>query len=179
MRARSTEPSIRFSPPDRIVVSDTGRHARGALASLVDARDANSSLIGNSFGSIGRGLGNAIGAAAAHPDRAVVLFCGDGGFMMSAQDLDAVRLNGLNLTIVIMNDEQYGSEVAPLVRFGLPLDIIRQNLPDVPMLAAAFGGTGHNLRDSSDLADVTTSPGGLMIYEARIDPDADVGAALG
>ena len=48
----------------------------------ISAPDPRSFLVTVNFGSIGLGLQQAIGAAIAEPARPVVLFTGDGGFMM-------------------------------------------------------------------------------------------------
>jgi acetolactate synthase I/II/III large subunit len=169
----------RIFPPNRVVAADSGRSVGGAMPAIVDACDSRSFLIGNSFSSIGRGLGIAIGAAAANPDRPVVLFAGDGGFAMSMQDLDAVRLSRLDLTIVIMNDRQYGSEVKYLLEHGLPMDVISQHLPDIPLLAKAFGGEGHVITTIDQLDDLNLPSPGLVILDVRIDPNADVRRSVG
>jgi thiamine pyrophosphate-dependent acetolactate synthase large subunit-like protein len=95
------------------------------------------------------------------------------------QDLDAVRLSGLNLTIVIMNDEQYGSEVKYLVKYGLPMDVIAQPLPDIPLLAKAFGGEGHVITAVDQLDALGLPRPGLVILDVRIDPTADVRRSVG
>ena len=156
-------------PPDRIVVTDHGRF-QGSLISLVGARDAQSFVAPISYSSIGTGLGHAIGAAVAHPDRHVVLFAGDGGFMMAAQDLDTVRIADLNLTVVIINDEMYASDTKFLRAEGLPFDIIRQSMPDIPTLARAFGGTGQVLKTREELADLKLTGAGLTLLDVRTDP---------
>ena len=160
-------------PQDRVVVTDTGRFL-GTLPSIVHARDARSWLVGNSFQSVGQGLGIAIGAATAFPDRPVVLFTGDGGFTMSLQDLESVALNGLDLTVVVINDQQYGSEMGHLERFGLPFDIIRQPIPDVTVLARAVGGTGAVVSTPEELASVDVGGKGLRIIDVRVDPEVNV-----
>lgn len=165
-------------PPDRVVVTDSGR-TLGTLPSLVDARSSRRFLVARGYGSIGLGLGYAIGAATATRKSPVVLFCGDGGFMMASADLDAVRLNDLDLTVVIMNDEQLGSEVKYLAPHGLPHDVIRQPLPDIPALAAAFGGRGIVVRRLSDLMQIDLAAGGMTLIDVRIDPGADGRAGFG
>jgi len=159
-------------PEDRVVVTDLGR-TLGALPSMVDATGARNWLASRSFGSIGLGLGTAVGAAAACPDRPVVLFCGDGGFMLSMASLDAVRINALNLTVVILNDEQYGSELMFLEPYGLPTQIVRQELPDIATLAEAFGGRGLTVRSEPELEAIEPSQSGLLLIDARIDPGVD------
>jgi acetolactate synthase I/II/III large subunit len=163
-------------PSDRVVVTDSAR-ALATMPTLVDAPDARSWLVSRGYGSIGLGLGAAIGAAAAQPDRPVTLFTGDGGFMMASHDLDAVAMNGFDLNIVVLNDEQYGSELVYLDRYDLPLDIARQPLPDVPTLARAFGGEGVIVRTQDELDAIELPRSGLFIVDARIDPEVNARSA--
>jgi len=157
-------------PPDRIVVTDGGRAVGGPTASLVDARDASSWVTGTSFQSIGQGLGLAIGAAVAHPERSVVLLCGDGGFMMATSGLDTVRLEGLsNLTIVVMNDQMYATELKYLREFSLPHDIVEQEMADIPLLAAAYGGIGKVVRTMEELDRLDLDGPTFRIFDIRID----------
>jgi acetolactate synthase-1/2/3 large subunit len=166
-------------PAERIVVTDSGRClATGPL--LIGARDARSWLVGRGYGTIGHGLGTAIGAAIAWPDRPVVLFAGDGGFMMSSHDLDAVRLAAIrNLTIVVMNDQLYGSELRYLEKYDLPADIIFQPTPDLAALARVYGGDGATVWDRDELATLDLPLDGLFIVDARLDPEVDGRMALG
>jgi thiamine pyrophosphate-dependent acetolactate synthase large subunit-like protein len=163
--------------PDRVVVSDSGRWCT-TLPSIVGARDGRSWLTTRGYGSVGLGLGNAIGACVGAQGRQVVLFCGDGGFMMSSADLDAIRLNGLDLLIVILDDSAYGAEVPYIRRHGLPADIARQPLPDIKALASAFGGEGAVVSDYDELADFVSPRPGLRICDVLIDPELASSGAL-
>ena len=98
---RALERIERALPDDRIVVSDGGRFMTEAWC-RISAPDPQSFVATVNFGSIGLGLQEAIGACVAAPERPVVLFCGDGGFMMGAinEFNTAVRM-GLNLFVVI------------------------------------------------------------------------------
>lgn len=165
-------------PADRVVVTDSGRHLV-SVPTLVGARDAHSFVLSRGYGSVGLGLGAAIGAAAAHPGRPVTLFCGDGGFTMAAQELDTIREHGLDVTVVVLNDLMYGAEVRYLAKFGLPPDVLRMGFPDVEPLARAYGGVGVVVRTSQELADLDLPAKGLVIVDARIDPEADAHDAVG
>jgi acetolactate synthase-1/2/3 large subunit len=70
-------------PENRIVVSDGGRFMTEVWC-RISGTGPQSYLVTVNFGSIGLGLQQAIGASVAAPDRPVVLFTGDGGFMMGA-----------------------------------------------------------------------------------------------
>jgi len=157
-------------PANRIIVTDGGR-AGIPLPALLDAHDSQSWITSRGYGSIGLGIGASIGASVAAPDRPVVLFCGDGGFMMSAQELDTIRLHHLNVTIVIMNDAQYGSEIKYLKKLGLDLGVAQQSMPDIMLLATAFGGSGVILETDHDLDKVELPLSGLFLVEVRIDPE--------
>lgn len=57
---------------------------------------------------MGAGLPSGLMAACLNPERRVMVATGDGGFMMNSQELEtAVRL-GLNLVVVILDDQAYG-----------------------------------------------------------------------
>lgn len=47
----------------------------------------------------------AIGAKVAFPDRPVVCFCGDGGFMMGAMEMATAMKYGLNVVAIVVNDD--------------------------------------------------------------------------
>lgn len=165
-------------PPDRIVVTDNGRFV-ATVPSLIDARDATSWLIGNAYGSVGLGLGAAIGAAAAHPDRPVLLVTGDGGFAMAMQELDAIRLAGLtNITIAIINDQLYGSDVKYLRRFGLPSTVLYLPLPDIEAMAQLYGGTGYVISAIDQLHRIDFGAPGLRLLDVRVDPEVNVREAV-
>ncbi|GAB3161916.1 thiamine pyrophosphate-binding protein [Myceligenerans halotolerans] len=165
-------------PPERLVVTDSGR-TLPTLPTLVGTRTARDFLVGRGYGSIGLGLGTAIGAAAGRPDAYVVLVCGDGGLMMSAQELDAVRLAGLRLTIVVMNDLQYGAEVKHLRQYGLPDTIAQQVPPDLVRLGEAFDGVGTVVETLDELSALKFRGDGLHLIDVRIDPEVEGTRALG
>jgi acetolactate synthase I/II/III large subunit len=168
----------RVLPPERLIVTDSGR-SLPTLPSLVDTRTARDFLVGRGYGSIGLGLGTALGAAAARPDAHVVLVCGDGGLMMSAQELDVVRLASLRLTVVAMNDLQYGAEIKHLRAYGLDDTIAQQAPPDLVRLAEAFGGHGTVVRTEAELAAVEWTARGLQLVDVRIDPEVEGTRSLG
>jgi thiamine pyrophosphate-dependent acetolactate synthase large subunit-like protein len=66
----------------------------------------------NGFQAVGLGLGNALGAAIADPNRPTVAAIGDGGAFIALAELEtAVRLKLGNLLVLIYDDAAYGAEV--------------------------------------------------------------------
>lgn len=102
---------------------------------------------------LGWGMPAALGAAVALPDRPIVCVAGDGGFVMTCQELaTAVRYN-LHLIVVIHNDSTYGAMKNLQNRFydGRLIDVELNN-PDFVMLAEAFGLPGVRAHNQAEFA---------------------------
>lgn len=86
--------------------SDIGEHLLFVLHYLkCKANDQFQSLL--TFGSMGSGIGVALGAAIANKNQRVVCFVGDYGFQMAGQDLATAVAHGAgNLVIVVFNDQK-------------------------------------------------------------------------
>jgi acetolactate synthase I/II/III large subunit len=121
-------------PPSRTIVTDVG-HFFGFPASYLSSAPADLFVPAVEFGAVGNGLGVAIGASIAEPDRLTVAFVGDGGLMMSLGDLDTVRRESRRLLVVVMNDASYGSELHMLRAWGL--DVSASVFPAVGLAAVA------------------------------------------
>lgn len=138
-------------PADRILVTDAGRHMVRAMQYLRVERP-ELYVQTASFGSIGLGMPQAIGAALGAPDRAVVLTTGDGGFMLGglAEFNTAVR-HGTDLIVVLFNDSCYGAEYALLRNKQMDTAISMFDWPDFAPVADALGGRGITVRQIADL----------------------------
>jgi acetolactate synthase-1/2/3 large subunit len=88
-------------------------------------------------GSIGVGLGPALGAAVARPDHQTVLFIGDGGLALSIADVETAARHRIPVIIVAMNDHGFGAERIHLAADGLPGDCA--DIPDIDFAAVARG----------------------------------------
>jgi thiamine pyrophosphate-dependent acetolactate synthase large subunit-like protein len=89
---------------------------------------------------LGWSMPAALGAAVALPDRPVVAVAGDGGFLMTAQELATAVRYQLKLIVIVHNDSAYGA-IKHLQRKkheGRFLDTDLNN-PDFVTLAGAFG----------------------------------------
>jgi acetolactate synthase-1/2/3 large subunit len=56
---------------------------------------------------MGTGLPSAIGAKLANPDRDVVAVTGDGGLMMCVHELHTLAAEGIDVTVVALNNDDY------------------------------------------------------------------------
>lgn len=137
-------------PPDGIVTLDNGMY-KIWFARNYRTRVANTLLLDNALATMGAGLPSAIAACLLNPARRVLTVCGDGGFMMNSQEMEtAVRL-GLNLVVVVLEDNAYGmirwkQEVDGFADFGL-----RFGNPDFVAYAKAYGAKGSRVNSALGL----------------------------
>ena len=95
----------------------------------------------------------AVGAAVALGDRPVVSVSGDGGFVMTAQELATAARYRLRVIAIVHNDSTYGAikNIQDRAHEGRYLDIELNN-PDFPVLAGAYGVAGRQARSPEELA---------------------------
>ena len=135
-------------PEDGIVCLDNGMY-KIWFARNYRTRIANTLLLDNALATMGAGLPSAMMAAMLYPNRRVLAVCGDGGFMMNSQELEtAVRL-GLNLVVLILQDNAYG-----MIRWKQTVDSFADwgltfGNPDFVKYAESYGAKGSRV-DSAD-----------------------------
>lgn len=114
----------------------------------------NTLLLDNALATMGAGLPSAMTAKMINPDKKVVAVCGDGGFMMNSQEMEtAVRL-GLDLTVIILNDNAYGmikwkQAGMGLTNFGLDL-----GNPDFVKYAESYGAKGYRPQSVGEFTEI-------------------------
>ncbi len=160
-------------PKDRILVTDGGRFMTEVWC-RVDVEKPRAFLDTTNFGSIGLGLQAAIGASAAKPDKPVVIFTGDGGFMMGGlTELNtAVRL-GLDLVVVICNDAAYGAEHIQLLDKKMDPVASTFDWPSFASVAQSLGAQGVDLQTPEDLgavAEALEKRSGPLVIDMHLDP---------
>jgi acetolactate synthase-1/2/3 large subunit len=136
--------------PDDIVVSDVGAH-KIWIARLYQAYEPNTVVISNGFAAMGISLPGAIAAKLVHPERKVVALCGDGGFLMNAQELETARRIGAAVVVVVWRDDGYGLiDWKQRNEFGRPYAVEFGN-PDLVDFARSFGIPGFRPASADEL----------------------------
>jgi thiamine pyrophosphate-dependent acetolactate synthase large subunit-like protein len=130
----------RVVPKDWEIINSSG-HCAYFTAQLRGRKPENFNVI-RDFGAIGNGLSYAIGAAAAKPDKTIVLLDGDGSLLMHAQELETVRRHGLKLLICVLNDGAYGSEIHKMHADGISPEGAVHGRGDLAAVARGFGLRG-------------------------------------
>ncbi|MBW7960383.1 acetolactate synthase large subunit [Microgenomates bacterium UTCPR1] len=135
---------------DDIVALDNGMF-KIWFARSYETRCPNSLLLDNALATMGAGLSSAMTAKIIFPQKKVLCVSGDGGFMMNSQDLETAKRLGLDLVILILEDNGYGmikwkQKAAGLDDFGLDF-----NNPDFEKYAKAYGVKGYKISRSGQL----------------------------
>lgn len=160
-------------PKDRLLVTDGGRFMTEVWCRISVPNPQ--SFVGTvNFGAIGLGLQEAVGAGLAAPDRPVVLFTGDGGFMMGGinEFNTAVRL-GLDLIVIVANDSAYGAEHIQFIDRKMDPSLTEFNWPSFAEIAKSLGGDGVEVTSKEELEtalDALENRKGPFLIELRLDP---------
>lgn len=134
---------------DGIIALDNGMY-KIWFARNYPAYGPNTVLLDNALATMGAGLPSAMAAKLIYPHRQVVAVCGDGGFLMNAQELEtAVRLQ-LNLVIVLLRDDCYGMIEWKQRGQGLKDFGLRFGNPDFVLFAEAHGAHGCRVKSADD-----------------------------
>lgn len=104
------------------------------------------------LGTMGFGLPAAIGAKMGAPERMVCLFCGDGGFQMTIEELGTIMQYGTAVKIIVLNNSFLGNvrQWQELFFKGRYSQTQMVN-PDFVMIANAYGIKGENVTNRDDL----------------------------
>lgn len=135
---------------DGIVICDVGAH-KIWLSRLYPARLPSTVIVANGYAPMGIGLPGAIAAKLVHPERKVVAFCGDGGFLMNVQELETARRLGTAFVTVVLVDGRYGVIEANQRRRFQRSGGVEFGNPDLVELARAFGIPGYSVTSADEL----------------------------
>ena len=168
----------RLTPDDTIVATDVGQHQMWT-AQHFPFTQPRTLLTSGGLGTMGYGLGAAIGAQCGMPERRVVLISGDGSFHMNLNELTTLASYELPVVVLVMNNQVLGmvrqwQKVFYENRFS-STDPHRKT--DLVKLAEAFGCTGLRIARASDILPVLQAAldkRGPVVVDCRISPDANV-----
>src|SRR5205807_7141315 len=136
---------------DAVVIGDGGDFVSWA-GRLVDSYQPGCWLDPGPYGCLGTGLGYAMAARVAHPDRQVVLMLGDGAAGFNLMDADSLVRHELPVVIVVGNNGIWGLEKHPMqALYGY--DVAAELQPECRYdeVVKALGGAGETVADPSQL----------------------------
>jgi acetolactate synthase-1/2/3 large subunit/sulfoacetaldehyde acetyltransferase len=161
-------------PRDAIIALDAGL-APNFGQDRLNYYQSRSLIMSLDLGGLGFSFPASIGAKFAAPDRPVINFNGDGGFLFNAQEFATAVRYGLKVVSVVMNNGCWGSEKA-YQRYAFNERYVGAdtNNPRYDKYAEIFGGTGFYVDNPEDIGDVmlqALNTDGPSIIEIPTDPD--------
>lgn len=146
--------------PDAIIIDDAIRSSRPLLKHYKFNQPGT--YYRSPAGYLGWGLPAALGAKLALPQRQVIAYVGDGGFIMSNQALWTAARYQIPVTIIVCNNRQYRAVRDGAIRFkGKAVEknhfigsSIDNPTPDLAQLAESFGVAGYTIKNPSQIKTV-------------------------
>ncbi len=158
-------------PDDAIYTVDMGEHLGFSLHYL-RVRATQDFLTCLGFGSMGSGIVAAIGYQLGAPRRRTYAICGDGGFLMSGNELATAVRHKLRTTFVIVNDSRLNMvHLGMTAQYGRCPDFAHERV-DFAAMARAMGAAGVSVSTLAELsAGLTLETEGPLVLDIAIDPD--------
>lgn len=131
-------------------------------------------------GAMGYAVPAAVGAQLARPDAHVVALAGDGGFLMTGQELETAVRHELPITVVVFRNGRYGTIALHQARRVGRTAAVDIGEVDVAALARAYGAEAWQVTDRADLDDALTAArdcGRCAVVDVVVDPDVLTPAA--
>lgn len=127
-------------------------------------------------GSMGYGVPAGVAAKLTHPERTVVVFAGDGDFMMNGQEFATAVQYQAPIIVVLVDNGMYGT-IRMHQEKSYPGRVSGTQLinPDFAGYARAFGGHGERVESTEDFAPAferALASGRPAILHCLIDPEA-------
>lgn len=142
-------------PDDSIVVSDAGTFGRW-LHRYYPSTQPDTNL-GPVSGAMGYGVPGGVGAQVARPDRAVFVWVGDGGFLMTGHDAVVMVQERLPVKIIVCDNCAWGSiMVSAQSRFPGMEYGTRLQSPDFARIAEGYGMPSFQVRQTAEFSDALT-----------------------
>ena len=125
-------------------------------------------------GAMGYGVPAAVAAKLAAPDRCVVALAGDGGFLMSGQEIETAVRYGAQILVVVFRNRMHGTIAMHQAReLGRTAGVEIGDV-DLAGYARSLGAAGYTVRDSDELVPALQEALGsesAALVDVLTDPD--------
>jgi acetolactate synthase-1/2/3 large subunit len=163
---------------DAIVVTEVGQHQMWT-AQYYGFEKPRTFITSGGLGTMGFGLGAAIGAQVGNPEKQVIHIAGDGSFKMNSNELGTVSKYGLPIRTFIFNNNALGMvrQWQRLFCSGRFSETDGDDSVDFVKLAAAYGIEGYRVQTIEALEKVleqTKNCPTPILVDCIIDHDDDV-----
>ena len=159
--------------PDSIVTVDAGNFSGWPMRFLRFKQ--RFTFAAPTSGAMGYSVPAAVSASLTYPDRLVFGFVGDGGFLMTSQELATALQYGGKPIILVFNNGMYGTIRMHQERHHTGRYIATDlHNPDFTALMAAYGGHAESVETTAEFGpaiDRAIASGKAALIEVRMDPE--------
>ncbi|WP_244834446.1 biosynthetic-type acetolactate synthase large subunit [Clostridium sp. BJN0001] len=161
-----------------VITTEVGQHQMWAAQNFI-FKNTRTFISSGGLGTMGYGLGAAIGAQTGRMDRKVFNIAGDGSFGMNCNEIVTAVKNNLPIVEIIMNNNCLGMvrQWQTLFYGGRYSETTLNRPTDYVKLAEAFGAKGIKVTDEKELdyaLKVALNSKGPVIIDYLIDTDKKV-----
>ena len=162
-----------LAAPDAVFASDAGNFATWPVRFMDFGEHQRS--IGPTNGGMGYGVPAGIAAAVAYPGRQVVVFVGDGGMLMTGQEVATCFAEGVAPIVLVFNNGMYGT-IRMYQERAYPGRVSGTRLvnPDFAKFMESFGGHGEVVSATAEFGPAwarAVASGKPALIELRMDPE--------
>ncbi|MGH6726286.1 MAG: thiamine pyrophosphate-binding protein [Pseudolabrys sp.] len=138
---RTMEVARAVLPRNTIATCDAGA-SRLLVVQKWESYGPREFLTSNGLASMGYAVPGALAARMAHPDRPVIAFTGDGGFLMTVAELQTAQRENLPIIVLVFDDREIGLIRVKQEIKGIPMHGVQLGGVDWAKLAQSFGADG-------------------------------------
>ena len=136
---------------EAIIVTDVGQHQMVACRYAKFSK-SRSNVTSGGLGTMGFALPAAIGAKFGTPERPVIAIMGDGGFQMTIQELGTIMQTGINVKLLVLNNQFLGMVRQWQELFhGKRYSFVDIESPDFVQVAKGYRINGKSISDRAQL----------------------------
>jgi acetolactate synthase-1/2/3 large subunit len=167
------EAMIQYLPRDSIITNDAGNFS--VFVHAYWRYTAARSELAPTSGAMGYGIPAGVAAALADPaGRKVVAVAGDGGFLMTGQEIETAVRCGLDLIVVVFRNGLYGTIAMHQLKNLGRVAGVDIGTVDIAGFSRSLGAHGFSVEHEDQLAaafEEALRLGGISVIDIRVDPE--------
>jgi acetolactate synthase I/II/III large subunit len=159
-------------PEDALLTNDAGNFS--IFIHRYWRYDHPSTQLASTNGAMGYGVPAAVAAKLAAPERTVVACCGDGGFLMTGQEVETAVRYGAPITVVVFRNRMHGTIAMHQKRSLGRMAGVEIGEVDLAAYARSLGAEGLTVTDPDELApalEAAVASDTVTLLDVVTDPD--------